>query len=91
MLGWQSASVPSQLLSGGKLISSHKKVADTQNNFYIKKVDDINTSLADNGADPLTILKTALERRDKTNDRGNPLNFKEISVGKTSVLIVETS
>ena len=63
ILNWQSSGSPSKLFYKGKLRTKAQDVADSQNEFFIEKVNSIRSNLSDPTGDPLSKLKALMTGR----------------------------
>ena len=61
-LGWQGGGPPDSFLVGGKRVTAPKEMADLQNKAYNDKITRLMSNLPAIKGDPLTVLKTALEK-----------------------------
>ena len=63
ILGWQSSGSPSKLFYKGVLRTKAQDIADSQNEFFIEKVDKIRAELSPPVSDPLFKLKSLMVGR----------------------------
>ena len=62
-LNWRSTCSPTKLLNNGDMVTSPKRIADVQNEYYIKKVMDIRRNMPRQKNDPLATLKRIMTGR----------------------------
>ena len=81
-LGWKSSGPPSSLIVDGKLITAPQKIAEAQNKYFSDKVTSLRNTLPPVTQDPLSILKTAMDRWTKADSR--PMfKLQEVSLLET--------
>ena len=61
ILNWKSFGGPSQLFYKGQIKTKSKEIADSQNECFIKKVNDIRKNLPPQTNNPIEILKNILK------------------------------
>ena len=61
-LGWKTGGPPSSLEVNGKLITAPRDIAETQSNYFEKKVTDLRQKLPAVNEDPLKVLKDSLDK-----------------------------
>ena len=62
-LDWKSAGSPSQLFYNGKMLNKPSEIADSQNDFFVNKVKQIQENLPAQSADPLAKLRLLMRNR----------------------------
>ena len=77
-LNWSSTSSPTKLLSEGRFVTSPAKLADVQNEYYIKKVRNIRQNLPQACTDPLSTLKLSMQGKDATTFSLTAVSPKEV-------------
>ena len=63
ILNWQNAGSPSKLFYKGTLRTKAQDIADSQNEYFIEKIQLIQENLAQPAADPLSTLKSLMVGR----------------------------
>ena len=86
VLDVQENCMPQQFLENGVLIRKPEQMANLQNYFYKKKIDDLVKNLRPPTGDPLSYLKNAIEKWEE-KDRVPEFNFREITMEETFSLI----
>ena len=64
MVHWPTAGPPTALKINGRLTSSNKEMAQAQNDFFMKKTDDISAKIPETETDPLDFTKKFLQDKD---------------------------
>ena len=80
-LGWGGGGTPTQLFSGGRLVTSPGGLASTMNRFFVDKVRNLRRSVPVVQTDPLAKMKEAMQ--------GNrcKLELKTVSIEDVSKVI----
>ena len=85
--GWKFMGPPTSLLVDGKIISSHKELAEAQKRTFQNKVKKLIANLPPPTRDPLSTLKTSLEKWDVQARTRPKLEFVKITELETLKLI----
>ena len=86
-LGWKSGVTPESFLIDGKRISSPAQLANIQLDFFNKKVKTLIDSVPTTNRDPLSVLKSALQRWGLRADLRPEFKLEEITMSKTAELL----
>lgn len=81
---------PKRLNSGGKLVTNSREIADTQNHYYINKVNTIRKDLIEKKQDeddPTEMLKHFIENWEERDNRGPKLCFKPLTVNQVEEIM----
>ena len=68
-LGWKSGGPPSALVVDGKYLTAPKDIANTQNEFFVNKVEQLRQELPPTNEDPLHHLKAAMGKWAQADSR----------------------
>ena len=86
LLGWSKSSAPVYFLDNGQAIRSPQKMANLLLDTFSKKVEFLLRSLPPVSEDPHSILKSALRKWGKSNER-EKFSLREISLIETANLL----
>ena len=63
ILNWKSSGSPTRLYYNGILKTKSQEVADIQNDFFIRKIENIKKSMKSSNSDPLCLLRKLMKNR----------------------------
>ena len=63
ILNWNSSGSPNQLFYKGLIRTKSQDIADSQNNYFIQKIEEIRTNMLPPLSDPLSLLRRLMMRR----------------------------
>ena len=86
LLNWRQGGPPKRFLIDGKSIQKAVDIANTQMDYYVKKLILISSSLGNSDRDPLRLLKKAFERWEPRQDIPD-FKFKPITLLETVKII----
>ena len=61
ILNWQGTGSPNKLFSDGKLITKSQEIADTQNSYFINKIENIKDIIPPPQNDPLKLVSSLMK------------------------------
>ena len=82
ILGWTTVSQPRMFLVAGRLIRKPGELANTLQNFYVSKINNLVGALKKSGQDPLRFLDNALRLWEKSENIPT-FNVREITLTET--------
>ena len=86
LLGWENDSTPRSFLIEGRLIRKQAELAEAQLKCYENKLNKLRNKMWIKQTDPLELLKTALERWNKS-ENFEEFEFRKITLLETSQLV----
>ena len=82
-LGWMKVGPPTAIINNGKILRKPAEIAEVLSKFFKDKVERLNQEVDMNNLEPLTVLRKAMDRLNKSNDR---IEFKLRKVTRIETL-----
>ena len=80
-LGWGGGGPPTQLFSGGRIVTSPAGLASASNNFFLDKIKRLRENIPATNSDPLSKLRDAMQGRQCS------FNLQQVSVSDVMKII----